>query len=216
MVKLNSTTAILLDLDGVILNQSYDKKFWQSWLPEHVASQTNKGIEETQVEIQLKIDSQKGTLNWYDLNYWDDLLDVDCLEIIKKHEEKCSFLDGSLAALQRLSTLKNPRYLLTNGDPRLQEYKAETLNFLEFFDSIFYSMKAGYPKEQKEFWTLARHNLNLNFEDSIFIDDDFKVVTAAIKAGVKGVVWIAPDKKRILKNGIETYPSLIDLVSAIT
>ena len=216
MVKLNSTTAILLDLDGVILNQSYDKKFWQSWLPEHVASQTNKGIEETQVEIQLKIDSQKGTLNWYDLNYWDDLLDVDCLEIIKKHEEKCSFLDGSLAALQRLSTLKNPRYLLTNGDPRLQEYKAETLNFLEFFDSIFYSMKAGYPKEQKEFWTLARHNLNLNFEDSIFIDDDFKVVTAAIKAGVKGVVWIAPDKKRILKNGIETYPNLIDLVSAIT
>ena len=216
MVKLNSTTAILLDLDGVILNQSYDKKFWQSWLPEHVASQTNKGIEETQVEIQLKIDSQKGTLNWYDLNYWDDLLDVDCLEIIKKHEEKCSFLDGSLAALQRLSTLKNPRYLLTNGDPRLQEYKAETLNFLEFFDSIFYSMKAGYPKEQKEFWTLARHNLNLNFEDSIFIDDDFKVVTAAIKAGVKRVVWITPDKKRILKNGIETYPNLIDLVSAIT
>jgi putative hydrolase of the HAD superfamily len=216
MVKLNSTTAILLDLDGVILNQSYDEKFWQSWLPEHVANQANKGIEETQVEIQLKIDSQKGTLNWYNLNYWDDLLDVNCLEIIKKHEEKCSFLDGSLAALQRLSTLKNPRYLLTNGDPRLQEYKAETLNFLEFFDSIFYSMKAGYPKEQKEFWTLARHNLNLNFEDSIFIDDDFKVVTAAIKAGIKRVVWITPDKKRILKNGIETYPSLIDLVSAIT
>ncbi len=216
MVKLHSTTAILSDLDGVILDQSYDRKFWQSWLPEHVANQTNQSIEETQIEIQLKIDRQKGTLNWYNLNYWDGLLDVNCLEIIKKQEEKCSFLKGALEALKTLSTLKNPKYILTNGDPRLQEYKTETLNFLEFFDSIFYSMKAGYPKEQKEFWSLARHNLNLDFEDSIFIDDDFKVVTVAIKAGVKRVIWITPGKNRILQNGVETFPSLADLVSAIT
>ena len=80
----------------------------------------------------------------------DDLLNVDCMEIIKEQEEKCSYLEGSYEALQRLSTLKNPKHILTNGDPRVQEYKAETQNFLEFFDSIFYSMHAGYPKEQKE------------------------------------------------------------------
>ena len=216
MVKLNSTTAILSDLDGVILDQHYDRKFWQSWLPEHVANQTNQSIEKIQIEIQLKIDGQKGTLNWYDLNYWDDLLDVDCMEIIKEQEEKPSFLEGSLEALQELSTLKNPKHILTNGDPRLQEYKAEARNFLQFFDSIFYSMHAGYPKEKKEFWTLARHNLNLDFEDSIFIDDDFKVVTIAVKAGVKRVIWITPGKNRILQNGIETFSSLADLVSTIT
>ena len=216
MVKLNSTTAILSDLDGVILDQHYDRKFWQSWLPEHVANQTNQSIEKIQIEIQLKIDGQKGTLNWYDLNYWDDLLEIDCMEIIKEQEEKPSFLEGSLEALQELSTLKNPKHILTNGDPRLQEYKAEARNFLQFFDSIFYSMHAGYPKEKKEFWTLARHNLNLDFEDSIFIDDDFKVVTTAVKAGVKRVIWITPGKNRILQNEIETFSSLADLVGAIT
>ena len=216
MVKLNSTTAILSDLDGVILNQHYDRKFWQSWLPEHVANKTNQSIEKIQIEIQLKIDGQKGTLNWYDLNYWDDLLDVDCMEIIKEQEERPSFLEGSLEALQKLSALKNPKHILTNGDPRLQEYKAETQNFLQFFDSIFYSKHVGYSKEQKEFWALARHNLNLDFEDSIFIDDDFKVVTIAVKAGVKRVIWITPGKNRILQNGIETFSSLADLVSTIT
>jgi len=105
---------------------------------------------------------------------------------------------------------------LTNGDPRIQEYKAETQNFLEFFDSIFYSMHVGYPKESKEFWSLARHNLNLDFEDVIFIDDDFKVVTAAAKAGVKQVAWITPGKNRILQNEIKTFPSLANLVSEIT
>tara|TARA_B100000287_G_scaffold434941_1_gene501045 strand:+ start:411 stop:1061 length:651 start_codon:yes stop_codon:yes gene_type:complete len=216
MVKLNSTTAILLDLDGVILDQSYDRKFWQSWLPETVASQTNQDIEKTKREIQAKIDKQKGTLNWYDLNYWDDLLDVDCLEIFKKQDEKCAFLNGSLEALRKLSTLNNPKHILTNGDPRLQEYKAEAQKFLKFFDSIFYSMYSGYPKEQKEFWALAKQNLNLDFKNSIFIDDDFKVVTTAIKVGVKKVIWITPGKERILQNGIETFQSLEDLVNAIT
>ncbi|MFL2724630.1 MAG: HAD family hydrolase [Gammaproteobacteria bacterium] len=216
MVKLNSTTAILSDLDGVILDLAYDIKFWELWLPEQVANQTNKSIEETKAEIKAEIDIQRGTLNFYDLNYWDDLLNVDCMQIFKEKTERCSYLRGSYEALQRLSTLKNPKYVLTNGDPRIQDYKAETQNFLEFFDSIFYSMHVGYPKESKEFWALARHNLNLDFEDTIFIDDDFKVVTAAAKAGIKQVAWITPGKNRILQNRVETFASLSDLVSTIT
>ena len=216
MVNLNSTTAILSDLDGVILNIDYDIKFWESWLPEYIASQSSLTEEEAKAEILSKIGLQRETLNFYDLNYWDDLLNLDCIEIIKEKEEKCSYLEGSYEALQRLSTLENPKYILTNGDPRIQEYKAETNNFLEFFDSIFYSMHVGYPKESREFWTLARHNLNLDFKDTIFIDDDFKVVTAAVKVGIKQVVWITEGKNRILQNGVETFPSLADLVSTIT
>ncbi len=216
MIKLNSSTAILSDLDGVILNIEYDIKFWESWLPEHIASQSNLSEEEAKSEILAKIDIQKGTLNYYDLNYWDDLLNIDCMQIIKEKEEKCSYLEGSYEALQKLSAIQNPKYILTNGDPRIQEYKAEAQNFLEFFDSIFYSMHVGYPKESKEFWALARHDLNLDFTDSIFIDDDFKVVTAAAKAGIKQVAWITPGKNRVLQNGINTFPNLANLVSTIT
>ena len=151
MVKLNSTTAILSDLDGVILDLKYDIKFWQSWLPEHVANQTNQSIEETQAEIQAEINKQRGTLNFYNLSYWDDLLNVDCMQIIKENEEKCSYLEGSYEALLKLSTLKNPKHILTNGDPRVQEYKAHSQDFRRFFDSIFYSMHAGYPKEKRNF-----------------------------------------------------------------
>ena len=54
MVKLNSTTAILSDLDGVILDLSYDIKFWELWLPEHVADKANQSIEEAQEKIQAE------------------------------------------------------------------------------------------------------------------------------------------------------------------
>ena len=151
MVKLNSTTAILSDLDGVILDLNYDIKFWKSWLPEHVANQRNHSIEETQAEIQTEINKQRGTLNFYNLNYWDDLLNVDCMQIIKEKEEKCSYLEGSHEALRRLSTLKNPKHILTNGDPRVQEYKAQSQDFSGFFDSIFYSIVQATRKNKKNF-----------------------------------------------------------------
>ena len=60
MVKLHSTTAILSDLDGVILDIDYDIKFWESWLPEHIASKLNISEEEAKSEILTKIDMQKG------------------------------------------------------------------------------------------------------------------------------------------------------------
>ena len=216
MIKLNSSTAILSDLDGVILNIEYDIKFWESWLPEHIANQSTLSQDEAKSEILAKIDKQKGTLNYYDLNYWDDLLNIDCMQIIKEKEEKCSYIEGSYEALQKLSAIQNSKYILTNGHPRIQEYKAEAQNFLEFFDSIFYSMHVGYPKESQEFWALVRHDLNLDFTDLIFIDDDFKVVTAAAKAGIKQVAWITPGKNRVLQNGINTFPNLANLVSTIT
>ena len=43
--------------------------------------------------MQAEIDIQRGTLNFYDLN-WDNLLNVDCMKIIKEQEEKCSYLEG--------------------------------------------------------------------------------------------------------------------------
>ena len=69
MVKLNSTTAILSDLDGVILNIDYDIKFWESWLPEYIASQSSLTEEEATAEILSKINLQRGTLNFYAVSY---------------------------------------------------------------------------------------------------------------------------------------------------
>ena len=63
------------------------------------------------------------SLNWYDLNYWDDFAEFDSLEIIKNQEERCSFLKGSDRCLKKNCLSKNPKYILTNGDPRLFDFK---------------------------------------------------------------------------------------------
>ena len=74
MKKLNSTTAILLDLDGVILDLEYDSKFWKFWLPETLALESKKSINVIKNELDLLMEKEESSLNWYDLNFWDELL----------------------------------------------------------------------------------------------------------------------------------------------
>ena len=215
MKKLNSTTAILLDLDGVILNLEYDSKFWKFWLPAALALESRKSINVIKNELDLLMEKEESSLNWYDLNFWDELLGVDCLKIMKNQDEKCSFLEGSLEALKKISQLKNPKHILTNCDPRLFLYKAETEDFLQFFDSYLCSMQLGFAKEQKEFWALASLNLKIDLDNSIFIDDSLKVVNSAARAGVGQVYWINPGRHKVLSNGVKTYPSLKALIDTI-
>ena len=215
MTKFNSTTAILSDLDGVILDLRYDMKFWTDWLPNTLALETGKSSTEVTADIKSMMSDQEASLNWYDLNYWDELLDIDSLEIIKNQEERCSFLKGSEDALKKIASISNPKYILTNGDPRLFDFKSESANFLDYFDSHICSMNLGYAKEQKEFWALAGQYLKVNLKNSIFIDDNFKVVTSAVNAGVGQVYWINPGRQKTLANGVMTYPTLAELVDAI-
>ena len=111
--------------------------------------------------------------------------------------------------------LNNPKYILTNGDPRLFGFKTETESFLKFFDGHICSMEVGYAKEQKEFWTLASLNLEVDLKNSIFIDDNFKVANRAASCGVGQVYWITPGRSKRLRNGIETFPSIRELAAAV-
>ena len=86
MTKFNSNTVILSDLDGVILDLNYDIKFWKEWLPAELAVKSDKPIEEIRNELEAMMGEQEAGLNWYDLNFWDELLEVDCLEIIKSQQ----------------------------------------------------------------------------------------------------------------------------------
>ena len=107
------------------------------------------------------------------------------------------------------NSLSNPKYILTNGDPRLFDFKSESANFLDYFDSHICSMHLGYAKEQKEFWALAGQYLKVNLKNSIFIDDNFKVVNSAVNAGVGQFIGSILVGQKNLGNGSNHLPYLL-------
>ena len=67
---------ILLDIDGVILDQSFDNLFWQELGPLELSSSKSISIESAKAEIKKTASKIHGTLPWYELEYWENKYDA--------------------------------------------------------------------------------------------------------------------------------------------
>ena len=97
----------LIDLDGVVLDTSYDNYFWQKHIPRVYAQK--KGIDEKDAisVTHTLFNYKKKTKDWYDIVYWSNLLDIDIIHE-KKKSENMSLIklhEGSLNVLERLNNL---------------------------------------------------------------------------------------------------------------
>jgi len=176
---------ILLDIDGVLLDLSFDNLFWQELIPLKLASSKNISIEEAKTEIKKTASKIYGTLPWYELEFWESRYDIDFLSVANKHSSKINFLPDSEKILQQLASLDKRIILLTNCDPRLLNIKANAVPFMQYVDGCISSVEIGAVKENQNFWGPAFRYFNINPNFSLFADDNLYVVNSAIKAGIK-------------------------------
>ena len=95
---------MLIDMDGVILDNTYDNNFWQNQIPEVIAQ--NKRISfDVAKKLAIQIfNYKKNTKDWYDVDYWSNMLDID-IEAQKRSEQsfsKISLYDGVIDTLNEL------------------------------------------------------------------------------------------------------------------
>ena len=64
---------MLIDMDGVILDNTYDNNFWQNQIPEVIAQ--NKRISfDVAKKLAIQIfNYKKNTKDWYDVDYWSSI-----------------------------------------------------------------------------------------------------------------------------------------------
>ena len=83
------------------------------------------------------------------------------------------------------------------------------------FNGIVISGQEKVMKPDEEIYQIAIDRYELIPNETIFIDDNFKIVNSAAKAGVGQVYWINPGRHKVLSNGVKTYPSLKALIDTI-
>ena len=131
----------LIDLDGVILDTSYDNYFWQKHIPRVYAQK--KGIDEKDAisVTHTLFNYKKKTKDWYDIVYWSNLLDIDIIHE-KKKSENMSLIklhEGSLNVLERLNNLNKKLFLVTNAHRKTLEIKLSKFNLSKYFDELICS-----------------------------------------------------------------------------
>ena len=216
-MKIIDNKYYLIDLDGVILDTSYDNYFWQKHIP-RVYAQKKAIDEKDAVNVTHSLfNYKKKTKEWYDIVYWSNLLDIDIVHEKKKSENMSliKLQKGSLNILERLRELNKKLFLVTNAHRKTLEIKLSKFDLSIYFDEIICSHELGYIKEDIQFCHILRNKLQVDYNDSVLIEDTFDNIRSAHHAGVGSFIYINNEKKDLGNIKPLILRSLSDLASSM-
>lgn len=189
---------LLLDLDGTLLDLAFDTHFWHEVVPAYYGRKLGlTGPEAYEQHIRPKLRSAEGTLDWYSLDYWARVLELDLSAIKSEHDDRIAWLPGAQDFLRRQRTAGRRLVLATNSHPETLRIKDRKVGIRPFLDVMYSSQQFGVPKEDPLFWERFRAVEPFDPERTAFIDDNTAVLAAARRAGIGTIIAVTnPDSGR--------------------
>jgi len=179
---------VLLDLDGTLLDLSFDNHFWRSHVPQAWASARSLQPSQARAELEQRFRACEGTLDWYCIDHWSRELELDIAALKRTHAHGIRWLPGAREFLSRVRALGKRLVLITNSHPTTLAIKDARVQVISHFDAGFSSHTFGAPKEHKRFWTELAKVEPFEPARSLFVDDSLPVLRAARAAGV-GLIY---------------------------
>lgn len=210
---------VLLDMDGTLLDLSFDNYFWLEAVPERYARRHGIALERAREILTPMFAAKQGTLDWYCTDYWSGALDIDIAGLKHELREHVRFLPGAERTLSALQASGLRTVLVTNAHPDSLRVKAAQTGLLRYFSAAISSHEYGAPKEQPAFWTSLEAQLALDRERTLFVDDSLAVLRAARRHGIRHIIAIAhPDstqERRVVQEfaSVHAIVELLDLAT---
>jgi putative hydrolase of the HAD superfamily len=206
---------LLIDMDGVILDNAYDNDFWQNQIPEVIAD--NKGIafdDAKRLAIQI-FNYKKNTKDWYDVDYWSNMLNID-IEAQKRSEKSFSRISLYDGVIDTLSVLKNKTkmILITNAHRKTLNIKLEKYNLTPYFDEMVCAHELNYVKEDIQLWYMLRSKYRLDYEKTFLVEDTINNINVGLSAGISGAIYVG-DEKFTVSDKIIKLSSINQILSAV-
>jgi 5'-nucleotidase len=188
---------VLFDLDGTLLDLSFDNHLWREIVPAAYAAARAVTADEARDVLQAHLRARAGTLDWYCMDYWSRELDLDVTALHRKHAQRIGWLPGARETLVGLRARGKRVVLMTNSHPHTLQVKEEQMDLKRHFDAVFSSHDFGVPKEDARFWPLVRAAEPFDPERTLFVDDNAAVLKAARAFGIRFVYAMChPDSSR--------------------
>ena len=206
---------LLIDMDGVILDNAYDNDFWQNQIPEVIAD--SKGIafdDAKRLAIQI-FNYKKNTKDWYDVDYWSNMLNID-IEAQKRSEKSFSRISLYDGVIDTLSVLKNKTkmVLITNAHRKTLNIKLEKYNLTPYFDEMVCAHELNYVKEDIQLWYMLRSKYRLDYEKTLLVEDTINNINVGLSAGISGAIYVG-DEKFTVSDKIIKLSSINQILSAV-
>lgn len=191
---LDDCDTLMLDMDGTLLDLAFDNHMWQECIPDEYARARGIPPERARVELAGKYRSVLGTLDWYCLDHWSDLLGIDVLGLHRRMRDRIGFLPGARDFLVEASARDMRLLLVSNSHPATLAVKSEATGLADWFDAVYLSHRVGFAKEDQSFWRALAQAEKFDRDRAVFVDDTERVLEAAQKFGLANLLAVTrPD-----------------------
>lgn len=190
----DSIDTVLLDMDGTLLDLHFDNYFWLQHLPQRYAEHRGITLDQANRQLHQWFNEKRGTLNWYCLDHWRELVDMDLLALKREVGARISERPQARQFLQFLASKGKRRVLITNAHRAGLALKFAQTGIADQLDVVISSHDYGYPKEHPQFWRHLYRVLPCSPQRALFIDDSEPVLRAAGEFGIAQLLGISqPD-----------------------
>jgi len=198
-IKINwqAIDTVLLDMDGTLLDLHFDNYFWQTWLPKRYADIHGMDLDTTLQKLNAHIESYRGTLQWYCLDFWSNAFSVDISALKKEVQHKIAYRPQVQDFLKQLRQTNKRIWLVTNAHRDSVNLKVAMTGLDQYLDELISSHDFDQPKESIHFWSKMHKAFPFDLEKTLFVDDTVSVLKTAQEFGIKHLLGIhQPDSQQ--------------------
>lgn len=197
-------------MDGTLLDKYFDDFFWEHLVPEKYALKHHITFGKAKEELMQRYKAHEGTLNWTDLDFWSEELNLDIpalKEQIKHLIEVHPHVEDFLKLMKRL---KKKVFLVTNAHYKSIDLKFRKTEIGTYFDAVLSSFDAGHPKENLLFWSTAEKLLGFDKCRTLFVDDTEEILRTAKQYGIKYLLYKARSNSQVYPNSSKEFMQIHD------
>lgn len=215
MLDWQAVDTVLLDMDGTLLDLHFDSHFWLEHLPLRYAQQQGLAPELARGPLIERIMAQRGSLNWYCLDYWSRELNLPIAALKREVADLIGYRRGSEAFLQRLRDSGRGTLIVTNAHRDSLELKIERTAIDQWVDGVIVSHDLGLPKEDPRFWARLQREEPFDPARTLLIDDSPGVLESARDYGIRHLLAIAQPDSQQPPREIEGFDVITDFAGVM-
>lgn len=191
---LRDCDTLMLDMDGTLLDLAFDNFMWLRHIPAEYGRKHGLENEEAARQIYAHYQRLQGQLDWYCLDHWSELLDLDVVGLHRSERARIGWLPGAEQFLAAVQHSGQRVLLVTNSHPDTLAVKSEVTGIERYFAEVYTSHQFGYPKEDQRFWRALADVEKFDPTSTMFVDDTESVLASAREFGLQHVIRVTrPD-----------------------
>ncbi len=199
---------VFLDMDGTLLDLHFDDYFWCEHIPLRYSERKGIPLAEARQELEPHFHRMEGTIQWYCVDYWSEILGLDVALLKREVEHLIAVHPHVVAFLEALRRSGRRVVLVTNAHMKSLSLKMERTALAGHFDTIVCSHEFGHPKESQGFWSLLMAREAFAPEHTLLVDDSLPVLRAARDYGIGHLLAVTRPSSRRPAREVNEFSSI--------